>query len=577
MQQVNALIEAKNRQLEEQAEKLKELDKTKSNFFANISHEFRTPLTLIQGPLEQILSENPGKKLENRARMMLQNSNRLLTLVEQLLELVKFDSGKLKFHALKLNIVPFVRQIVMCFESLATQNKVDLDFQANEDDIGLYFDGEKLERIIINLLSNAFNYTPAHGKITVSIRRIGKGLETTFPQGCVEIMVRDSGAGIPAHQLPHIFDRFYRGESSHKYKRKGTGIGLALTKELVELHHGEINVNSSCREDDTRGTEFILRLPMGKEHLQPGEILKYPMKDAEPAYGTGPGEEPRRDIVGIEEQVNTGNITAGQENKACEEKPIILVVDDNADMRVYIRSALERDYTITEAVNGKEGIRLACEIIPDLVISDVMMPEVDGLEVCAHLKKDMKTCHIPVILLTAKASERSMAEGLETGADDYITKPFNTELLLIRIENLISLRRQLQEKIQQDLLVQPSEIPVSSMDRLFLKELRQVVETFLGDPEFSVAQLAEELHMSVPTLYRKVRAVTGETPNRFVQLYRLNRAAQLLRDDFGNVTQVALAVGFSTSAYFTKCFKEKFQHLPSHFQQAKEKTNKKTE
>ncbi|MCP5050982.1 MAG: hybrid sensor histidine kinase/response regulator, partial [bacterium] len=334
---------------------------------------------------------------------------------------------------------------------LALQKKVELDFQAEADDISLYFDPEKIERITTNLLSNAFNYTPANGKIVVSIR---KGVGTAFTSGCVEIIVSDTGTGIPPDQLPYIFDRFYRGESSYEYKRKGTGIGLALAKELVELHHGEIDVHSSCHPDHTRGTEFIIRLPMGKKHLLETEILDSPQP--------GPGQSPSYNIPVTDGQINTDSIDSEQEEMEYEEsgdrgdepakkeKPIILVVDDNVDMRRYIRSAIEPYFNIKEAANGKEGIAKAGEIIPDLVISDIMMPEVDGYELCAHLKKDIKTSHIPVILLTAKASEKSMAEGLETGADDYITKPFNTDLLVIRIKNLVRLRRQLQQKIQQD-------------------------------------------------------------------------------------------------------------------------------
>ncbi|MCP5051002.1 MAG: response regulator [bacterium] len=558
-----ALIEAKNRQLEEQSEKLKELDEAKSRFFANISHEFRSPLTLIMGPLERIIEnvennpDNPGKNLGNSAKMMLRNSRRLLNLVDQLLELAKFDSGKMELQAALQNIVPFVKNIVMCFESLALQNQVELTFLAETEELPLYFDPEKMERIITNLLSNAFNYTPGNGKISVLIREV---VGTGYPSGCVEIAVSDTGTGIPSGQLPHIFDRFYRGMQSHEYKRKGTGIGLALAKDLMELHHGQIEVHSSVMED-TRGTEFILRLPLGTEHLQPGEIMETPGFD----LAQVPAFKVDVDFSEHETHMDTGNI----DDELEEAKPIILVVDDNADVRTYIRGSLEPHFNVTEAANGREGIDRAGEIIPDLVISDVMMPEVDGYQMCSRLKKDIKTSHIPIILLTAKASETSMAEGLETGADDYITKPFNSDILVIRVKNLIRLRRQLQLKFQQDMILQPGEIEISSIDREFVNELQDIIEENLSESEFNVGQLTKKLYMSRSSLNRKIRALTGDSTNRFIRSYRLKRAAQLLKSNFGNVTEVAFEVGFSSTAYFTKCFKEKFHQLPHDYQVSK--------
>jgi ligand-binding sensor domain-containing protein/signal transduction histidine kinase/DNA-binding response OmpR family regulator len=556
-------INRKNLQLLDQSEKLKEMGQVKSRFFANISHEFRTPLTLIKGPLEEILAENPDKKLEARANMMLRNSCRLLDLVNQLLELAKFDSGIMKLHAARQNIVPFVKNIVMCFESLALHNEIDLTFQAEVDDILLYFDPGKMERILTNLLSNAFNYTAARGKIRVAIQKV---IGTASPGGCVEILVGDTGIGIPADCLPHIFDRFYRGEGEggNESRAGGTGIGLALVRELVELHYGEIEVHSSCRPDHTRGTEFILRLPMGKAHLQAEEIVAA-VEDKQKFLRGGPGgavfsksAPPNRESV---PQTRRGQ----ESNKQEQDKPVILVVDDNADVRAYIRGALESRFNIEEAANGQEGIDKAGGIMPDLVISDIMMPGPDGFELCACLKKDIKTSHIPIVLLTAKASETSIVQGLETGADDYIVKPFNAHILVSRVTNLIRLRRQLQEKIQAEMVLQPGEISVSSLDEKFIKEMQAKIEENLSDPEFSVEQLANGLYMSKSSLYRKVEALTGESPQFFIRSYRLKRAAQLLRAKAGNVTEVAFNVGFSNTSYFSKCFKEKFHRLPSDY------------
>jgi signal transduction histidine kinase/ligand-binding sensor domain-containing protein/DNA-binding response OmpR family regulator len=562
-------IKEKNLQLQEQSEKLKEMDKAKSLFFANISHEFRTPLTLIMGPLEQILSYPADRKMKATASMMLRNSRRLLTLVNQLLELAQLDSGKMKLEASRQNIVPFLKSIIMCFESLALQNKIELTFQRKEKTISLYFDPEKLEKIITNLLSNAFNYTPVGGKITISVQRLTE--IQGFPSGCVEISVRDSGIGIPLDQLPHIFDRFYRGGGNHEYKRKGTGIGLALSKELIELHQGQIHVHS--QEGKNSGTEFIIRLPLGDEHLNPDQIVR-PSQNQENS-GHSP-ENPALYMIDQKEYVKETETDRDDNEKGTvetsqvavpevHEKDIILVVEDNADVRKYIRGVLEPRYLVEEAKDGCQGIKRAKEIIPDLIISDIMMPGVDGYKLCQDLKTDIITSHIPIILLTAKASEASILQGLETGADDYIIKPFNTKILMTRIRNLILLRQQLHRKIKRQMLLQPVEISISSMDEMFLKELQKVIEENLGDPEFDVDALCKKLYMSQPTLYRKIRALTGESPTLFIQSYRLKRAAQLLKANFGNVTEVAYEVGFSSSAYFTVCFKEKFHRLPHTF------------
>ncbi|MGE5342563.1 MAG: two-component regulator propeller domain-containing protein [Candidatus Omnitrophota bacterium] len=556
LQQNKSLIEEKNRQLEDQSEKLKELDKAKSSFFANISHEFRTPLTLINGPLEQILAGNPDKDLEAQATLMLRNSRHLLNLVDQLLELAKFDSGKMKLRATLQNITPFLRSVILCFESLASQSKIDLTFQSDSEDIPLYFDPDKLERVVINIVSNAFNYTPSGGTIAVSVRHI---IGTAYPEGSIEIVVRDTGSGIPSDELPYIFDRFYRGKGSYENRRKGTGIGLALVKDLVELHRGQIDVQSNYLPNQAGGTIFVIRLPLGNAHLQPDEMIHISdYKSDSKKDKTAAIRVPVWDHPSAPEEKEKINGEPCNQNQ----KPNVLIVEDNADMRTYIRGILESNYTISEAVNGKEGMMTAEAMIPDLVLSDVMMPEMDGYELCSHLKKEFKTCHIPVILLTAKASEASMRDGLETGADDYIVKPFSADLLEVRVRNLIRLRRQLQQKIRQDMLLQPSEVSVSSMDHTFLKELRTIIEKNLADPEFNVEQLANKLYLSLSTLRRKLEALTGETAGSLIRSYRLTRAAQLLKGNFGNVTEVAFAVGFSDAAYFAKCFKDKFHQTP---------------
>ena len=557
----------KNILLEEQSEKLKEMDRVKSRFFANISHEFRTPLTLIMGPLEQRLPGCQDKEQKEEMQMMLRNSQRLLTLINQLLDLSKLDSGKMVLHAALQNVVPFLKGLLGSFESLAVQKKLELKFYAREEDIFLYYDTEKLEKVFSNLLSNACKFTPAGGQISINVKRIpqdqSQAYDERFPGGYLEISVRDTGIGIARDQLAQIFDRFYQAEKSPGHQYEGTGIGLSLVKELVELHHGTINAHSQEGE----GTEFMIRLPLGESHLKPEEIV-------EPYNAAGIGENhmPAGEMAAIWE-VKTEHEEVPGEGKEptkesikieteIEEKPVILVVEDNADVRRYIRGPLNQLYCVVEAADGREGIEKAKETIPDLIISDVMMPQMDGFELCKVLKQDVKTSHIPIILLTAKASEASVIEGLETGADDYITKPFNIKIMLTRIKNLIDLRRQLQEKIQREMVLRPTEIAVSSVDQEFMKELKEVIEKNLSGEEFGVDELAGALYMGRATLNRKIRALTGESTNQFIQSYRLKRAAQLLKANFGNVTEVSFEVGFSSSAYFTKCFKEKFHQLP---------------
>jgi signal transduction histidine kinase/DNA-binding response OmpR family regulator len=566
----NQQLEKQTVQLQEQSEKLKEMDHVKSRFFANISHEFRTPLTLIMGPLEQMLTDDDEKERDrkDRVKLMLRNSQRLLNLINQLLDLSKLDSGKMRLQAVQQNIIPFLKGLMDSFHFLATQNKLDLTFHDEEKkDITLYFDAEKLEKIICNLLSNAIKFTPPGGKITIKVKNNPTPAEN-FPSGCAAISVADTGVGIPHEQLEHIFDRFYQAGISGEHEQKGSGIGLALTKELVTLHHGEIDVKSSDgSEGESRGTEFILRLPLGKEHLTPEEMVdlseipshRQKSCEASPLYAVEkeeeePGKVEERDVKEKDVEPET------------QEKDIILVVEDSRDVRKYIREPLEKLYTVVEAVNGREGIQQAKEIIPDLIISDIMMPEADGYELCSVLKQDVMTCHIPIILLTAKASEENIVQGLETGADDYITKPFNTKILMVRIRNLIELRRQLQGKIKRQMMLQPVEISVSSLDEEFITELQGTIEKNLSDPEFSVEELGRKLYMSRASLYRKIQALTGEAPNHFIRNYRLKRAAQLLKEKFGNVTEIAFEVGFSSSAYFTKCFKEQFHQLPSSYQ-----------
>jgi len=557
LQHTTGIIERTNRQLEEKSEKLKELDRVKSRFFANISHEFRTPLTLIMGPLGQMLSQCPGKEQRQKLDMMLRNSRRLLSLINQLLDLSKFESGKMKLQASQQNIIPFLKGIVESFDSLMAQNELSLSFHTPGEDITLYFDGEKMENVVCNLLINAVKFTPPGGQITVALEQI----KDPSP-GFLEISVRDTGIGIPAGQLEHIFDRFYQAEGIEEHAHKGSGIGLALTKELVSLHHGEITVNSL----EGKGSEFTIRLPLGDSHLEPGEIIHHEEKPSKPENLK---QNPDLYIMEKKEeadQADNETIYPAIDGKLAPKKNIILVVEDSADVRSYIRSAIEPDYHMIEAKDGREGIKKAREIIPDLIISDILMPGADGYELCRVLKNDVNTSHVPIILLTAKAAEEDIIEGLESRADDYITKPFNTRILSARIKNLIDIRSQLQENLRREMTLQPTRTSISTIDREFLHDLQAVLDKNIPETDFNVDQLCKKLYMSHTSLYRKINALSGETPTEFIRSYRLKKGAELLKKNFGTILEVALEVGFSSANYFTRVFKKKFHQLPSEYQ-----------
>lgn len=567
-------LQDQSEKLRDQSEKLKEMDKVKSRFFANISHEFRTPLTLIMSPLEEMIGEKLYKKDKMKLTLMLQNSQHLLALVNQLLDLARFESGKMKLQASYRNIISFIKGIMACFDVLAQKNYLHLELKTNEPDIWIYFDAQKIEELMNNLIMNAIKFTPPGGHITISISRE----QPTHPHdeknnpGFVLISVRDTGQGIAKEKLPNIFDRFYQADIPAGKNQKGTGLGLALTREIVKLHHGKIDV----RSQEGIETEFTVRLPLGQAHLSISEITplpanEYSFKTQEKENQTWEQieiEEPDRD----EEVENKKSLPGyqGNENNLTKdetgEKHIILVVEDHDAMRNHIREALLPYYTVIEAGDGKDGLAKAKEIIPDLIVSDIMMPGLDGKELCRVLKKEVKTSHIPIILLTARASEDDIIQGLEIGADDYITKPFNTQMLLSRIKNLVELRRQLQLKIQREKMLLPAEISVSSTDDQFLKDFYGIIYQNLGDPDFTIDSIYKKMDMSRATLFRKIQALTGETPNQFILSLRLERGAQLLKNNYGSVTDVAMAVGFSTSAYFSKCFKDRFKQSPSSFQ-----------
>ncbi len=371
------------------------------------------------------------------------------------------------------------------------------------------------------------------------------------------ISISDTGRGIPADKLPHIFDRFYQADDSYTKEQEGTGIGLALTKELVEAHHGKISVESEVG----KGTTFSVLLPNGKEHLKSDEIVN---------KITSLEKEVDSLIPIAELEFSEGDLLPHQNqdvNDRKEDKPYLLIVDDNSDLRTYMIGYLTGEYYILEAVDGKEGLSNATERIPDLIISDVMMPKMDGFELCKKLKTDERTCHIPVILLTARASSESRIEGLETGADDFITKPFDPDELLVRIKNLIKQREKLKEEyINRFKLVEETDKnKILSMDDQFLLKAENVMELNISNSEFNVELFAQEMAMSRVQLHRKLRALLNQSASEFIRTIRLNRAANLLQNKSANVSEICYDVGFNNHAYFTSCFREKFGKTPSEY------------
>ncbi len=612
-----------------ETKKLKELDEMKSDFFANISHEFRTPLTLILGPAEQLMEE-VTKNGQQKLSLIRRSAQRLLQLIDQLLDLSKLERGKLQLQTTKGDFISFLKGLVMSFESLAEQNGVNLQLEIEDArqyaadkkdsfDKETYFDHDKIEKIFSNLLSNAFKFTPKGGTVKVTGALLPDcGLQadvsngnqsheilhprckicihnaeanaTTYPVNCVEITIADTGEGIPAGQLPHIFDRFYQVDASSRRAHGGTGIGLALVKELVEIHYGSIVVTS----EENSGTTFTVCLPLGKAHLAPEQTLDIPLnppskgeKVTTPPFEGGPGgmfesdtepsapetvspfEEPvlsllKEGLRGMSE--SRAILNATDFSQPTTDRPIILIIEDNADVRAYIREQLETEYTILEAEDGEAGIAQAFEAIPDLVISDVMMPKKDGFEVCETLKTDERTSHIPIILLTAKAQQEAKFTGLETGADAYILKPFRQQELAVRVRNLIALRRKLRERFSTATIIKPSEVEATSMDREFLQRVIEIIETRFEDEAFNVEALANAVAMSVTHLNRKLNALIGQPAGQMLRSMRLQRAADLLAKKSGTVAEICYALGFSDQANFTRSFKKQFGCSPSEYQ-----------
>lgn len=532
---------------------LRKLDQLKSQFFANISHEFRTPLTLILGQVESVMSSNIELKEKGKLQVANRNARRLLSLINQLLDLSKLESGSMELKSEQHNIISFLKSLFYSFESIAEAQKIKLKFESDLSNVPVVFDPDKMEKVIYNLISNAFKFTPADGEIKIKVSVI-ESLK-------VEIRISDTGKGIPEDRLSHIFNRFYQVDDSLTREHEGTGIGLALTKELVELHKGSISVKSKVGE----GSEFIIQLPLGNLNVDKEKLVEISSEQFFP--NNIPNElEIADDIVTDNPVSGVRNPESGLMNPASEEsKDIVLIVEDNADVRTYIREQLEKDYRIFEACDGKDGISKASNEIPDLIVTDVMMPQIDGFHFTKLIRNNEKTSHIPIVMLTAKAALDDKIEGLETGVDTYLTKPFSAKELKATVRNLIYQRQQLRKRFSSATVIKPSEITAHSVDREFLKKTVKIIEEHFEDEKFSVEILANLVNMSVSQLNRKLNALINQPSGQLIRSLKLQRAADLLKHNGGTVAEICYQLGFTDQAYFSRVFKKQFGLNPSEF------------
>ena len=531
------------------------LHQAKLNFFTNISHEIRTHLALIIGPVEKLLLRKRDPEDERQLRYVKKNSESLLQLVSELMDFRKAESGNLSLHVSEGNIVAFLKDIYASFEHLATSRGIQTDLLSSDDVISVFFDREQLEKVFFNLLSNAFKFTPDGGCINVFVEE-----EKTF----VAVHIVDNGRGIAPENLDKLFINYYQ-ENDYNVQNTGYGIGLALSKSIVELHKGSMRVES---EMGSR-TSFTVTLQKGRRHFSEGQMAMGGYGPAVPAgkadTGGLAGALRAAELSGKAEASASGPAPHAEGRAASTTKPSVLLVEDNPEVRAFVRSALEERYQVTESPDGLKGWEAATEDIPDLIISDVMMPEMDGLTLCGKLKTDERTSHIPVILLTAKTTTANQINGLEMGADLYLTKPFSIHILELHMRNLLSAREKMRQKFSQELVIQPRRVVVNTLDEQFIEKAISFIEERMDDPEFGVQMLSTHMAMSQPVLYKKIKALTDMSAGDFIKNIRLKKAAQLLREKRHTVYEVAYMVGYSDRKHFSKEFKKMFDRNPTDF------------
>ena len=539
---LNAELSRQKKQLEEQrdqlidlSQKLEDATKAKLSFFTNVSHDFRTPLTLIADPVKRLMSsDNMNESEKFLLNIINKNVTVLLRLINQIMDFRKFENGKLEMHLSEFNLKDCMKEWIEAFRTLAFRKHIQFKFNATDDDFNVTADAEMLERITYNLLSNAFKFTPEYGSITITLCKTSEDE--------ISLKFTDTGVGMPAEHVKHIFESFYQIDVHHA----GSGIGLALVKAFVEMHNGNISVEST----EGNGTEFSISIPARQE----GQIC-YGIDRKAVLNNLKEGAV----VMADQESISAENSYEAENNRS---KSVVLVIDDNQDVRDYVKSLLKGEYTVLEAANGNEGLKTAIANIPDIIICDVMMPVMDGMECCKRLKAEPRTSHIPVIMLTAYSMDEQKIKGYECGADSYISKPFSSELLLARLHNLIENHNRLKDFFSDKSMT--STAPLADTDKGFVEKLRELIDENLGNADFSVEDMGEKIGFSRVQLYRKAKALTGYTPNELLRIARLNKAkALIMTSKEKSISEIAYGVGFSSPSYFTKCYKDFFGESPT--------------
>ena len=535
-------------------EKLIELNQEKLKFFTGISHEFRTPLSLIIDPIERLMRQNdiPKAKLKSLLQITYQNSTRLLRLVNQLIDFRKVEEGKLQFDPSENDLVKFTKSVVSSFSYNAKVRNINFNITLPKHASIHYFDKDKLDCLLFNLLSNAFRYTQDGGSIELKLEKHAFGEHFTPQNEKVDkgiyfvISVKDTGIGIEATKIPSLFDKFNETSNIQSFDIKGTGIGLSLVKEYVKLHQGYVYVES----EENKGTTFTVLLPVKEAKNQNTEQNEYQSFE----INTKINHQNDKETLALKAKLSSD-----------PNLPIILIVEDNNELREYIKNELSAHFNIYTASNGEEGYTTAIEIVPDIVVSDLMMPIMDGVEMCKKIKQDEKTCHIPVILLTAKTADESKVEGYSGGADAYLTKPLSTRVLIVCIKNLLIQRKRLREIFQQNFISDSSISAPNDLDEKFASRINEIILKNIDNFDFNSEMLAQELGVSRTGLFRKIKALTGLSASNYIRNVRLKKAAQMLKEKRLQISEIALLTGFQQLSYFSKCFKEQYKKSPSDF------------
>jgi len=532
------------------SKELHKIDMMKFQFFTNISHEIRTPISLILSPLSRIINSDPSKEqIKKDLDVVYKNATRLGRLVDQLLDFRKIEAGKLKLNLSKGNIIPFLEKVIYLFKELSDEKKIKLEFIPVIDQVQMYFDADKIEKVLFNLLSNSFKATKGGGTVRVAVSltiqmdaEVGENRRIE-PGEFLQIVVKDTGKGIPDSKRERIFERFYQGKPAEEQVNTGSGIGLSLSRELVRVHNGSISLKSQ----EGVGTEVIVLIPLIKDDPEK-EVTK---------------ELQSTEELSVKDKVEqTGEVPKMEME---EGKPILLIIEDNRELLDFLISIFEEEYHVITAEDGEAGLAMANETIPDIILSDILMPRMDGRKFCRAIKQDIKTSHIPIILLTALSSKDHEKEGILAGADEFITKPFDPSLIKIRVDQLLATRRFLRERYSRENILKPPEKSALSPDDKFIQKLITIVEENISDPSFGIVRISREIGVSRTQLYRKMDALTEMTVKEFIRSIRLKRACQLLLQKEMNISEVAYSVGFQQVAYFRKCFKEVYKFTPSEF------------